>query len=178
MKLLGLVFILIGIAGIVVGIIDFSIFLILISPIVLFAGWVMFTFTKERVEKYATIPEKVGERSYIDNDTGIIYLRSHDYHTRFGEEWVVSNSSVTIRKNINNNAEIVPISKIQSMKIKDSVILSFNTLQEFTHDPSGDGSWGMEKRIESRLFAIILLHLNDSHIVQAVCDRVTNATIK
>ena len=57
--------------------------------------------TEKKIEKYLqeTIPEKIGEKSYIDKNTGAIVLRSFDYHTRNGKEWVVSHSAITVNYN-------------------------------------------------------------------------------
>ena len=144
------------------------------------------------------ITEKINQKSYIDEDTGTIYLRSHDYHTVRGEEWVVSDNSLTINKNsikeildksdttkgnFGTISQIIPLSKIHTMELNNkgtSGILSYKILENFRVDIAGDGSGsaGTREEIRPTLGGQIRFFDVDANIIQAVCDRVSSATIR
>jgi len=184
-KFLGLLFILIGIAAFAGGIfIDdgwlFRIFMIVLGVPITFAGWAWLTYSQKRIEEHLTIPEKVGMRSYVDSDTGIIYFRSHDYHTKLGEEWIVSNSSLTIKRNMGNKSEIIPLSKIQTMRIennrsRDFNRLSFSILGTRRHSVA-EGVY--EDRVEAIAQNPIAFKDDDIKFAQAICERIASATTK
>jgi len=185
-KFLGLCFLLIGVAAFAGGIFIrdegwlFRIFLIVFGIPITFAGWAWLTISPKRVEEHLTIPAKVGMRSYIDNNTGTIYLRSHDYHTKFGEEWIVSNSSLTIKKNMGEKSEIIPLSKIQTMRIENNENRDFNRL---SFSILGTRSHFVAEGIfEDRVGAIaktpITFQNDDIKFAEAICERIASATTK
>ena len=91
--------------------------------------------TEKKIEKYLqeTIPEKIGAKSYIDKNTRVIVLRSFDYHTRNGKEWVVSHNAITVNYNDtmkppwvnvidrhrNSLSQTTPFSAIQTIDMND-----------------------------------------------------------
>jgi hypothetical protein len=139
---------------------------------------------KKQREKKVTKQENTQEqsapspKSYIDEETGKIFLRSFRYKIQGDEEWIVSNDSILIIAKKSKSVSI-SFSEVQMLKIEphqelgiDINLLSFETFQEYIYDPSGDGSWGTEQRIELRPFAQIAFRDSDIEIAKAICDRI------
>jgi len=120
----------------------------------------------------STTSENAEQNSFIDEETGIVYLRSSDFHKRSGEEWIVDDKSISVRLNRNKRVTTTPFSKIQQVKL-EAHRLTFYLLGMQTHDPSGDGSWGTEERVALIKGANIYFNEVDFHIAQEIHSRIT-----
>ena len=119
----------------------------------------------------STTSENVEQSSFIDEQTGTVYLRSWDFHKRSGEEWIVDDKSISVCLNRNKRVTTTPFSKIQQVKLEANR-LSFYLLGVRLHDPSGDGSWGTEERVALVNGANIYFNGADFHIAQEVHSRI------
>ena len=144
-------------------------------------------FSKEQKAKdeynQTVIPKNVGARSYIDEDTGAIYLRSADYARVSGREWVVSSNGITINLNDSTSSRTIPFSQIKTLRLNATspiASMSFDILgpeqESRTIGPSGDFLLG--ETVKTATVRQIPIHFNaqDIRIAEAVRDRVAGAT--
>ena len=98
--------------------------------------------TEKKIEKYLqeTIPEKIGAKSYIDKNTGAIVLRSADYHTRNGKEWVVSHNAITV--NYNDTMKPPWVNVIDRHRKSLSQTTPFSAIQTIDMNDGGGGAFG------------------------------------
>ncbi|MCL2562454.1 MAG: hypothetical protein FWE08_00235 [Oscillospiraceae bacterium] len=95
--------------------------LYVLSAAVVFLGLIIFgvrSFFKNRaIRTYnqTVIPENVGAESYIDKRTNAVHLRSYDYDTKGGCEWVVTLRTITINHNNNNTSQTISFSAIHEI---------------------------------------------------------------
>jgi len=145
-----------------------------IVTIIFLIGWIVRSSSKKLKRQQTIIPEKVGEHSYMDKVTRTIFLRSNDYHTMGGKEWVVSKGTLTINSNDSTTAEVIPLSKIHSMKLEPHGFMSFETLSEI---PYMVGDTPMTK-IEPTLHAFITFNASDMQLAKTICEYVGRATMR
>jgi len=119
------------------------------------------------------IPENVGARSYIDENTETIFLRSHDYHTRGGQEWIVSPNAITVSLNYNPDIQTIPISKIQTIDLSHGEPVSQMSFSILGVRQYMVGNL-VEDHVESVQQGLIQFHVHDIPIARAVRSRVAN----
>jgi len=119
------------------------------------------------------IPENVGVRSYIDKKTGVIYLRSDNFETRLGLEWIISKNAVSIKKNIDNTTTRTPFTKINKIEFdSDFNSISFSIVETYRYDIAGDGSQGTEQGSREIMVGYICFVEADLSVAKAVYDRI------
>jgi len=136
--------------------------------------WFLRSAKKELKE---IIPENVDVKSYIDDKNGTIFLRSYNYETVGGQEWIVNQSAISIKLNMTSTIRTIPFSKVQKVELHKS--LEFHELELFVldmvqHDASGNGSWGVENRLEEISQGTLSFKNSDLPIAQAVHDRIAS----
>jgi len=148
---------------------EFLILIVIIFVVFIITGW------RSLKKRQVIIPEKIGSRSYIDEKTGTIFLRSWDYQTKGGEEWVVSKSSITVNRNDSTKSEIFPLAKIHTMEVhrkEPYSILSFEILDIRFYEASEGGG----EHVVPVALAPIFFKNEDIRFAQTICNRVANAT--
>lgn len=150
-----------------------------IAAIIIIAIALLWWWGGKLVEKdQAIIPKNVGKTSYIDESTGTIYLRSFDYHTNSGEEWIVSDSSITIKQNNSSKSQIIPFSKIHTLNLDRKELnssLSFEILEKRNR-------LVVEGVFEDKMVPIAIIPIffsnKDMNFAQAACDRIAEHSSK
>ncbi|MCL1989267.1 MAG: hypothetical protein FWG67_00085 [Defluviitaleaceae bacterium] len=119
-----------------------------------------------------SIPENVGEKSYIDKQTSFIYLRPDNYEMSDGEEWVIDDESISIRLNRDYSVRKIEFSEIKSVNLNaDLFSFSFSILEERPYDPLGDGSV-VEYKPELVMHGPIYVEPDEFHIMKTAYNRV------
>ena len=123
------------------------------------------------------IPEHVGAESYIDSN-GTIFLRSYNYETASGEEWVVGNNSISMKHNLApHSVETIPFTTIREVSItndnQNSIFkLAFSILETHSYYRGG---YSVD-RTELTFQPPITFKESDYHIAQAIHDRILSHT--
>ena len=139
---------------------------------ILIGLWIICFIGGKILKKEQTpIPEKIGARSYIDENTGTIFLRSDDYHTRGGREWIVSNSTLTVKLNNSSNSQIIPLSKIHTLNLDQKEHFSSLSFEILAERQYMVGDLPMS-RIEPTAQTPIFLKNKDIEFAKAICNRV------
>lgn len=102
------------------------------------------------------ISDFAGKVSYIDKKTNVIYLRSFNYETRGGTEWVVTENGISISPN--------------STDTKVSIL--FNSIHNIILHPNQLSFETTVNRDETSRYHTIIFHAFDFHIAQAIQDRI------
>ena len=153
--------------------------LVIVAIIVIVVILIFGVGGRQLKKEQTVIPEKVGQKSYIDRSTGTIYLRSFDYETRGGKEWIVTDNSLTVKQNSSTASQIIPLSKIHTMTLDRKEhfgSLSYEILEKFQRNTGSDSAMTMKDVIEPVASAPIFFPIADIDIAQAICDRVASAT--
>ena len=158
---------------------DEILIIILVALIILIVLW-NHRKTNKHIDSVLqeVIPENVGVKSYIDENTRTIFLRSHDYHTRGGQEWVVTLHAITINQNHNNTSTAIPFSQMHRINLNHENPISgleIEVLAMRRHDASGDGTWGVKNRLEAVSGGQIFFHEHDFNLASTIRDRIIGA---
>jgi len=154
---------------------DYVLSAMIIIPIVIIL--IIFHFlsnARKAKANQAVIPENVGARSYIDKGAGTIYLRSADYARKSGQEWVVTNSTITINLNNSTNSQTIPFPSIHTMAINHASPISTLSIERLVDQPYQVGDLHLSER-RPKISAIINFSDQNIRIAEAIRDRVGGA---
>ena len=128
---------------------------------------------KEYLEKNA-----VKYQSKMNNRTGEITLFSFDYPSRGSQRWTVSNSAITIFEKDSNSSTTIPFSQVHRVNLNHGNPignLEIEVIAMCIHDASGNGTWGVENRLEAVSGGQIFYHEHDFNLASTIRDRITGS---
>ena len=150
-----------------------------ISLVIIFGTRSFIKFYKQEKAQQAynqtIISQNIGASSYIDEKTGVIYLRSVDYARKSGREWVVTKTAITIKFNNSASSQTTPFSAVQTINLTPTEPigqLSFSILDKRSHMVV-DGVY--EDRIKEVNKDTILFLAKDLYVAEAIRNQFAGA---